>query len=79
MEEYLGTGSVPTLFEYESWINEEIKFSAGAKATVSATYKCEWTKDIVSSFEVLAIPGMYILLRLGYLWDCTGTLKWQCL
>jgi hypothetical protein len=51
---------VPTLFQYESWINEEITFLASAKATVSANYQCSWTKYIVKRFPILAIPPMNI-------------------
>jgi hypothetical protein len=50
----------PTLFDYESWIKEDIIFLAMVKATLSAQYFKIWKEEIVSSVEILAIPGMQI-------------------
>jgi hypothetical protein len=47
---------VPTLFEYECWIDEQITFSAIAKASVSMAYTRTWTKDISRSSPILAFP-----------------------
>jgi hypothetical protein len=47
---------VPTLYDYESWIDERLRLQVIAKATVFAALTERWTQEIFSGIAILAIP-----------------------